>query len=330
MVDLALAHSGRDRSGRGGVGDGRAPRSVRIAGWVSLITEILIIGTGGAVRLTGSGLGCKWPLCAPDSIAPLPGMGLHAYVEFGNRMMSGVVSLAALAVLILIWRLRRQRRDLFVMGWIVMAGILLQALVGGITVLGHLNPDVIGFHFLASIALVVVASAFLVRAYSVPGPRRRAVPRWHAVFVDITAVLTVITLLLGVVTSESGPHSGNVDVTHHLFNPMVMAHVHSFPGYAMLAVTILLVVTAGRLRLPTLNWSIVLLVLLLVQIPLGVYQARNGLPAVAVGAHMILAGLISAVMTVLLLRHREPVTATGAQDGTPAPRDAAHAAMPGE
>lgn len=287
----------------------RAPRGVRIAGWVSLIAELLIIGTGGAVRLTGSGLGCHWPLCAPDSLVPVPGMSLHAYIEFGNRMMSGVVGLAALAVLILVWWMRHQRRDLFVMAWIVVGGVLLQALVGGLTVLSGLNLDVIGFHFLASLVLVVVASAFLVRAYSVPGPRRVVVPRWHLGLVHASAALTVLTLLLGVVTTASGPHSGSADVHHHLFNAAVMAHVHSIPGYALLALAVVLVFTAWRAKLPTLRWSAALLVLLLLQVPLGVYQARAGLPAVAVGLHMILAGLIAAVMTAVVLRLKEPVAA---------------------
>jgi cytochrome c oxidase assembly protein subunit 15 len=279
-----------------------------MAGWVSWVTEILIVGTGGAVRLTGSGLGCKWPLCAPDSLIPVAGMSFHAYVEFGNRLMSGVVGLAALAVLILVWRMRRERRDLFTMAWIVIGGIFLQALVGGITVLGNLDPDVIGFHFLASMTLIATTTAFLVRAYSRPGPRRYVVPRWHAVLAQIAAVLTVLTLLLGVVTSESGPHSGNAEVERHLFNPVVMAHVHSVPGYTLLAVAIALVVTAWPMRLPTLRWSIAVLLVLLAQVALGVYQARAGLPAIAVGVHMILAGLITAAMTVLLLRLREPVS----------------------
>lgn len=293
----------------------RAPLGVRVAGWVSLIAEVLIIGTGGAVRLTGSGLGCEWPLCAPDSLVPVPGMSLHSYIEFGNRMMTGVVGLAALAALILVWRMRRERRDLFTLAWIVVGGVLLQALMGGVTVLAHLNAGVVGVHFLISAGMVAVAAAFVVRAYSVSGPRAFVVPRWHVGLTHTAVVLTVLTLVLGVVTTESGPHSGSVDVTHHLFNAMVMAHVHSAPGYALLAVAIVLVATAWRAKLPTLRWSAFLLLLLLLQVPLGVYQARDGLPAVAVGLHMLLAGTITAVMTVVLLRLKEPAADGSAPAG---------------
>ncbi|HEU0256513.1 MAG TPA: COX15/CtaA family protein [Microbacteriaceae bacterium] len=303
----------RARLGRGAAG---APRSVRVAGWVSLVTEILIIGTGGAVRLTGSGLGCKWPLCAPDSLVPVPGMSFHSYVEFGNRMMSGVVGLAALAVLLLVWRMRKERRDLFTLAWIVIGGVLLQALMGGVTVLSHLNYDVVGSHFLISMILIIVAAVFVARAPLAPGPRRWAAPRWIVGMTHTAAVLTALTLILGVVTSESGPHSGNADVRHHLFNAVVMAHVHSGPAYALLAVSIVLVIGMARARLRPLGWSIGLLVLLLIQIPLGIYQARDGLPAVAIESHMLLAALITATMAILVMRLRVPAAAPGPEAPT--------------
>ncbi|WP_417562755.1 COX15/CtaA family protein [Microbacterium sp.] len=288
----------------------RVDRRVRVAAWISFITEVLIIGTGGAVRLTGSGLGCEWPLCTPDSLVPLPGMGLHSYIEFGNRLMSGVVGLAALAVLLLILRIRRERRDLFVLAWIVIAGVLAQALVGGVTVLTGLNAGIVGFHFLATLALVGITAAFLALAYEAPGPRTRVVPRWYAVLTTITSVVLVLTLVVGVVTTASGPHSGDERVVRHLLNPEIMAHVHSIPGYTLLALVLVLVATASVQRLPTLRWLGALLILLLVQIPLGIYQADAGLPSLAVGAHMILAGLSVAAMTVVQLRLTRPTAAS--------------------
>jgi len=277
-------------------------RALRIAAWISFVTQVLIIGTGGAVRLTGSGLGCEWPLCAPDSLIPVPGMGLHSFIEFGNRLMTGVVGLAALAVLILVWRLRRTRRDLFVLAWIVVLGIVAQAVVGGITVLTGLNAWIVGFHFFATLLLVCVTAAFLVRVYEAHGPRVLGVPRGHATLVHVTTGLMALTLLVGITTTASGPHSGDVDVVRHLLNPELMAHIHSFPGYALLTATVAVVAWAAAAKLPTLRWAIALLAVLAVQVPVGVYQARTNLPALSVGVHMVLAGLAAAAMTVLVLR----------------------------
>ena len=281
-------------------------RRVMVAAWISFVTEVVIIGTGGAVRLTGSGLGCEWPLCAPDSLVPLPGMGLHSYIEFGNRLMSGVVGLAALAVLVLIWRIRRERRDLFVLAIVVIAGVLAQAVVGGITVLTGLNAWIVSFHFLSTLALVAVTAAFLARARTEPGPRVAAVPRWYLIVTHVTSLFLALTLVIGILTTASGPHSGDAAVVRHGWNAEIMAHIHSIPGYTLLVLVVVLTAAASMRKLPTLRWAALLLVLLLVQIPLGIYQADAGLPALAVGIHMILAGLATAAMTVLVLSLKRP------------------------
>jgi len=279
----------------------RVDRRVMVAAWISFITEVIIIGTGGAVRLTGSGLGCEWPLCAPDSLVPLPGMGLHSYIEFGNRLMTGVVGLAGLAVLILTLRLRRTRKDLFVMAVIVIVGILAQAVVGGITVLTGLNAWIVGFHFLATLVLVAVTAAFLVRAKTEPGPRELAVPRWYMILTHLTSLFLALTLFIGIITTASGPHSGDEEVVRHGWNAELLAHVHSIPGYTLFALVVVLAASASIQKLPTLRWAALLLLVLVVQIPVGIYQARAGLPALSVGIHMVLAGLATAAMTALVL-----------------------------
>ncbi|MEQ6897264.1 COX15/CtaA family protein [Microbacterium sp. KR10-403] len=285
----------------------RVDRRVMVAAWISFITEVIIIGTGGAVRLTGSGLGCEWPLCAPDSLVPVPGMGLHSYIEFGNRLMTGVVGLAGLAVLLLVLRMRRTRRDLFVMAVIVVAGILAQAVVGGITVLTGLNAWIVGFHFFATLALVAVTAAFLVRAKTEPGPRELAVPRWYMILTHVTTLFLAVTLIIGILTTASGPHSGDSAIVRHGWSAEVLAHVHSVPGYALFALVAILTAVASFQKLPTLRWAVLLLIVLVVQIPVGVYQARAGLPALSVGIHMILAGLATAAMTALVLHLKRPI-----------------------
>lgn len=289
-------------------------RTLRTFAWASFIAQVTIIATGGAVRLTGSGLGCPtWPTCTADSLVPTDELSYHSLIEFGNRMMTGVVGIIALVVFLLVWRIRRERRDLFVLSFIVGVGIVAQAIVGGITVWTGLNPFIVGFHYLSSLALVCVTAAFLERMNSTNAPRERAVPRWFAALTHATSGVLLLTIVFGVLTTGSGPHSGDAEAGRSGFDSEVLEHVHAWPGYALLALTLVLVVTAWRLRLPTLRWSIALLAVELVQVGVGLYQARNGLPPLAVGVHMVLAALSAAAMTIVIIRLKRPVDTTAAE-----------------
>lgn len=286
----------------------RIDRRVRVVAWLSFLAQTIIIATGGAVRLTGSGLGCPtWPLCTEGSLVTTPEMGIHGIIEFGNRLMTGVVGIVALLVVLSIWRLRRERRDLWTLALVVVLGIVAQAIVGGITVWTGLNPFIVGFHYVASLVLVCVTAAYLVRLDSAPGPRERAVPVWYAALTHATTAVLAVSIVFGVLTTASGPHSGDADAGRTGYNAELLEHVHAWPGYALLVLTLVLVVGAWRLRLPTLRWSLVLLTVELVQIGVGLYQARNGLPPLAVGIHMVLAALTAATMTVLVLKLKRPV-----------------------
>ncbi|AWB96863.1 heme A synthase [Agromyces badenianii] len=271
----------------------------------------MIIATGGAVRLTGSGLGCPtWPTCTAGSLVPTEELSYHSLIEFGNRLMTGVVGIIALIVFLLVLRIRRERRDLFVLSFIVGVGIVAQAIVGGITVWTGLNPFIVGFHYLSSLALVCVTAAFLARMDSPTGPRERAVPAWYAALTHATSAVLLISIVFGVLTTGSGPHSGDAEAGRTGFDSELLEHVHAWPGYALLVMTLVLVIAAGSLRLPTLGWSIALLVVELVQVGVGLYQARNGLPTLAVGVHMVLAALTAAAMTLVIMRLKRPVAAT--------------------
>ncbi|SDO73033.1 cytochrome c oxidase assembly protein subunit 15 [Microbacterium sp. ru370.1] len=288
----------------------RVDRRVRVFAWLSFIAEVLIIGTGGAVRLTGSGLGCPtWPRCTPDSLVNTPEMGIHGIIEFGNRTLTGLVGILALAVVVLVWRMRHERRVLFVLSLVVLGGIVAQAVVGGITVLTGLNPFIVGFHYVASVVLVAVCAAFLVRMYQPAGPRALAVPRWFAGLVHATTGVLALTIVFGVLTTGAGPHSGDEASVRNGFDAQVLEHVHAWPGYALFALTLVVVAAAWRLRLPVRRWATALLAVELVQIAVGLYQARNGLPEIAVGTHMVLAALAAATMTVVVLRLKTPVAA---------------------
>ncbi|KTS09622.1 cytochrome oxidase assembly protein [Microbacterium testaceum] len=290
-------------------------RRVRVFAWLSFVAEVLIIGTGGAVRLTGSGLGCPtWPRCTADSIVNTPEMGIHGVIEFGNRTLTGLVGILALVVVVLVWRMRRERRALFVLALIVLGGVVAQALVGGVTVLTGLNPFIVGFHYIASVSLVAVCAAFLVLMSGPAGSRVLAVPRWFAGLVHATTGVLALTIVFGVLTTGAGPHSGDAAAGRNGFDAEILEHVHSWPGYALFILTLVVVIAAWRLRLPVRRWATALLAIELVQIAVGLYQARNGLPEIAVGTHMVLAALAASAMTVVVLRLKEPAAAVAAAD----------------
>jgi heme a synthase len=297
----------------------RIDQRVRVVAWLSFLAQTTIIATGGAVRLTGSGLGCPtWPTCTPDSLIPTAELSYHSLIEFGNRTMTGLVGIIALLVLLSIWRLRSTRRDLWVLSLIVLAGVVAQAIVGGITVWTGLNPFIVGFHYVSSLVLVCVSSAFIVRMNAMPGPRELAVPGWYAGLTHATSAVLALTIVFGILTTGSGPHSGDSAAGRNGFDSELLEHVHAWPGYALLALTVVLLVAAWRLKLPTLGWVGVLLAVEVVQIAVGLYQARNGLPPIAVGLHMVLAALTAATMTVVVLHLKRPVATPTASEAAPA------------
>jgi cytochrome c oxidase assembly protein subunit 15 len=297
----------------------RVDRRIRVFAWLSVIAETAIIATGGAVRLTGSGLGCPtWPTCTPDSLIPTEELSYHSLIEFGNRMMTGVVGIVALVLFVLVWRIRAERRDLFSLAFIVGAGVVAQAIVGGITVWTGLNPFIVGFHYVSSLVLVCVAAAFIVRMNGTPGPRKLAVPGWYAGLTHATTAVLALTIVFGILTTGSGPHSGDAAAGRNGFDSELLEHVHAWPGYALFALTVVLLVAAWRLKLPTLGWVGVLLAVEVAQIAVGLYQARNGLPPLAVGVHMVLAAVTAATMTVVVLRLKRPAPLPQSQAETPA------------
>jgi len=284
----------------------RAPVALAIAAWASFIANVAILGTGGAVRLTGSGLGCpSWPLCTPGSLIPTSELSYHSLIEFGNRLMTGVLSIVAVLVLILIWRLRRQRRDLFTLAWLVLGGVLLQAVVGGVIVLLHLNANLVGFHYIASLVLVALTAVFLVRLYEPLGARTRSVPVPFLILTHLMSLVLAVSVFFGVLTTGAGPHSGDETVQRDGIDAGLMAHIHAWPGYLLVLLTVVLVAWAAARQLRPLPWLLTLLILEAVQVVVGIYQSRNGLPPLSVGVHMVLAGLVVAACVVVVLRLKQ-------------------------
>ena len=276
---------------------------VRVIAWLTLVIQIVVVGTGGAVRLTGSGLGCPtWPRCTIDSVVSTPELGIHGVIEFANRLLTFVIALIAIVAFFYVVRLRKRRRDLFALSLAIGAGIPAQAVLGGITVLTGLDPWLVGAHFLLSTIIVTLSTVFVVRAYYGAASHHRVTPRWFSLECYGAAVLVAASVLLGIVTTGSGPHAGDVNTPRNGFNSEAMQLLHSYPAYLLLAVTILLVVASRRLKLaPTATYANLLLLVETAQVVIGIAQARLGLPIALVNIHLVLACLLVAAMTAVIL-----------------------------
>lgn len=310
-------------------------RGVRWAAIASLVANLVIIATGGLVRLTGSGLGCSsWPKCTPDAFTTTPEQGIHGLIEFGNRTLTGALLIIAAWAVLAVYELRRTsdgsrtlgvpltftrhpaRRDLVALVWIQVAGILLQAVVGGMVVIFHLTWNLVGFHYLLSIVLVALMTVFVVRAHSTAAPRERAVGVPTAIITHIMTLVLTVTVVLGVFATGSGPHSGDLSQVQRTgIDAELIYHVHAVAAYLLFALTIAIVVLARSGPALLRRWSAALLLVELVQIAVGVTQARLALPVSLVLVHMVLAGALTSagVGTVLALKQpRSAMTAESA------------------
>lgn len=283
----------------------RAPRLLWPFAIANLVANIGIVVTGGAVRLTGSGLGCPtWPRCTDDSYVPHGELGIHGAIEFGNRMLTFVLVviavgcwIAALVLLVRTWRGQRAWRP-FVLSTVIALGIPAQAVIGGITVHTDLNPWIVSLHLLVSMAMIGVCVLLL---DELRGPMRAStVPLARLAWLVFAA--TWVVLYLGTVVTGSGPHSGDLDSRRTGLDPQVMSHVHAAAVYLLLALTFGLVLVAQR-RGATLvrNAAGLLLGLELAQGLLGFVQYFTDLPEILVGLHMLGAAVISASATWALL-----------------------------
>ena len=284
-------------------------RRVRVAAWLSLAFQIALIGTGGAVRLTASGLGCPtWPQCTDGSFVNTPEMGLHGVIEFGNRLLTFVLAAVTIAAFLSVFRFRRQRRDLFRLTLLQGLSIPFQAVLGGITVLTGLNPYVVGAHFAVSIVLVMVTTILVWRVYNGPRTPGLLVPASVLAIARLSAVSVAVTVGVGILTTGSGPHAGdnsNPDkpAPRNGLDPELLQHVHSWPAYITVALTVALAILIMRFPVER-RWIVALLAVEAVQVLVGIAQARLGLPEVLVGVHMVLAAALVAAMTAVMLSLR--------------------------
>ncbi|MBB5831589.1 COX15/CtaA family protein [Brachybacterium aquaticum] len=281
-------------------GPQRRARLAAIALWGNLICQMGIILSGGAVRLTGSGLGCStWPNCEPGQFTPVLTMesGIHPFVEFGNRTLTGVLSIFAIAVLVVTYRwLSHKGRGFRMLAWVPLIGTALQALIGAFVVWLDLHPGLVSPHFLISPVIGALSTVLLVRLYDGDGRVRLAVPGKVLGLYVALAVVGFVVLVLGTIVTGTGPHSGDSgDITRIMLDPVVISRVHAMAVYAFLALLIALLVVLHRLRArreaSTAAWA--LLALTLAQGMVGYIQYFTGLPAGMVFAHLIGAALFA-------------------------------------
>jgi cytochrome c oxidase assembly protein subunit 15 len=295
-------------------------RAVRTACLAALIANVGIVVTGGAVRLTASGLGCPtWPRCTADSLVPTAQMGVHGFIEFGNRLLTYVLVAAVGAAIVATMRTQPRRPALVWLAWSLFAGIVAQAVLGGITVLTGLNPVAVMAHFLLSMVMVAAATVLYWRSGEPgDGPARpRVRPELRRLGALLVATVAV-TLFLGTVVTGSGPHSGDRDATHRLpLSPTTAAQLHADFVFLMfgLAVALLFALRAtdapARVRRPTRD----LLAVAAAQGLIGYVQYFTKLPIVLVGMHVLGASLvwIAALRVYLSMAERQPIAGANQQ-----------------
>ncbi len=257
---------------------------------INLGAQISIVLTGGVVRLTGSGLGCpSFPTCTDEDFFPTPELEINGIIEFANRALSGVVGLIAVLTVYAVWRARR--RDLLPTALGVLLGVPAQALLGGLTVLTGLNPWSVAAHFLVSMALIAVATRLHLRT-STPSLERAALSgprRWLIVAI---AVDLAVVLVLGTVTTGSGPHSGDPAAGRTGLDVAIMSRLHAESVYLLIGLTILAVLLTrdGPSTVHRAAWWV--LAAEVVQAVIGITQYFTDLPRLLVSAHMLGAALM--------------------------------------
>lgn len=273
--------------------------------WASLVSQILIVVTGGAVRLTGSGLGCPtWPKCTHESLVNVPEMGIHGVIEFTNRLLTFVLIAISLLTFITVRRLAStERRGMVWPALSLGLGIFGQAVIGGISVLTNLNPWVVGLHFVLSAALIAIATVLTVRFYGISAEPVAAASR---VLAWPIAIVGLVTLLVGIVVTGAGPHAGDAAAPRNGLDLEFLEHAHAYPAYVLLGMSLIALnrqLRAGNnKRLARIQLALVLAEL--VQAGIGIAQARMGVPPLLVGLHMLGASILASLLTANLLLSR--------------------------
>ena len=276
-------------------GVGGSTRAMKGLAITSLAVNMGIVVTGGVVRLTGSGLGCPtWPECTGDSLVPRQALGVHGVIEFGNRTLTFILAAVAIATFVVAWRTRQ--RSLWLPSLLLGLGIPGQAVVGGISVLTHLNPWVVGLHMLLSLAMIQVAVLLVRRSYGVAseGPTHPLLG-W-AVLAAGWAVLYVGTIVTG-----AGPNSGDAASPRNGLDLDRLAQLHADTVFLLVGLTVVWLLLRPRPPADVHRAASVLAVTLVVQGAIGFAQYFTGNPASLVGFHLAGSTAVAAGLSWLFL-----------------------------
>lgn len=258
-----------------------------------VFTQSAIVFTGALVRITGSGLGCStWPECTPGSYTPSPDQPeapLHAWIEFGNRLLTFVLLINALALMFTI--LKSGKRELRKLGALQIVGILTQGVLGGITVLTALNPATVAAHFLLSIILIAGALSLRQRAHGKSPIEITLIPLVSKL-IWLHLLLTALVIFAGTIVTGSGPHAGDSAAERFNLDSRTMAWIHADLVIALLGVSIALLIAirlglAGQARQVLSGRIQIFLIVALAQGGIGYIQYFTKLPEALVAAHII-------------------------------------------
>lgn len=311
------------------------PRLMRALAVAALVAQAAIAVTGSVVRVTGSGLGCPdWPSCFPGSLTPdarFDVAPLHQWVEFGNRMLTGVVTVVAVAALLGALATRPRRRRLTLLALAMPAGVFAQAVIGGITVLAGLAWWTVSVHFLVSMVLVWLAVLLVRASGELDGPSVPALPAAGRRLIGLSTVVLAALLVAGTLVTAAGPHAGDADTPRLALGVPRLAQLHAdlVVGYLGLLVGLGFLLRAVGAAPALLRRHWVLVGAVLAQGALGAVQYALGVPEVLVSLHVLGAALVTAAAAALWAARldRPPVPLA---ETAPAPNAEADQATPAE
>jgi cytochrome c oxidase assembly protein subunit 15 len=268
----------------------RLPSTLRRLALASVIVNVGIVVTGGAVRLTDSGLGCPtWPRCNGGRLVPNDKLGIHGAIEFTNRTLTFVVGVTLLATLVVAWR-QRQHIGLAVLA---LLGVPAQALLGGLVVLTDLNPWLVALHFLLSAAIIAVT---VLLWWRVAEPAAAAVPRAAQLLTWGLAGCAALVLTAGTVVTGAGPHAGDLTggKVRRIDLPIAgLAQLHADLVMILVGLTVGVLALAAAVRAtPLRRVAALLLAVELAQAAIGYTQYLLHVPPLLVGFHMLGACLV--------------------------------------
>jgi cytochrome c oxidase assembly protein subunit 15 len=287
--------------------------------WALVLTVI----SGAAVRLTGSGLGCPdWPNCtAKGVVAPLQ---FHAWVEFGNRLINAVVTVAALGAFAAAWRRDPRRRDLTLLAGGLVVGLVAEVVLGALVVKYRLAPSLVMTHFLLGLVFLADAVILHYRAsiadHEVDRPRIPVVGRTSLVLARLQLVATAVAVTLGTVVTSTGPHGGDPTARRFGFSLHSVAQLHGTSVEVLLGLTLLTIWTLARSGAPraVMRRAEVMLLAMVAQAVIGYTQYFNGDPVGLVAAHVAGASVLVVATLRFYLGLTTPAPAPADPLGAPA------------